>query len=169
MINSLWATNSLDSEIDVEVLPGSTTDCVSQHVDARHLALILALVSDEIDHSIKMLRDLAARLSQEFCAITHSEVAGDIQHRLMAATIALQDEDRVQQRLGDLRTTLSLLEQALTNNVPTTRADLDHAIIDQLLLDEIRNAFAVTVGRESAFSSSQAKTHEPSIGDIDLF
>lgn len=142
---------------------------IGQHVDGRHLALILAFISHEVDQSAKMLRDLAAQLSEEFCAISQEDAASHIQHRLIGATMALQNEDRVQQRLNALRAILSVLERVLAGKSQTAEADLDHAIIDELHLDEIRSAFALSVGLADVFPNASSNSSEPSIGDIDLF
>lgn len=138
-------------------------------IDRSHLNTILAFVNREIDQSATILHDFARNLSDEFCALSEAEDHDIIKERVLAATIALQSEDRVQQRLLDLRKTLSLLEQALLAGEPDVGADLDHAIIGQLNLDEIRFAFAQSVGMTSAVPAPADPAKAPSIGDIDLF
>ena len=142
---------------------------VDHGVDGHHLASILAFLGREVDQSAAMLRDLAGCLSHELFGLNDVDSAENLHQRLMASTIALQNEDRVQQRLADLRAALSVLEKALTKDAPTDRADLDHAVIDQLRLDETRGAFAQSFGMVDELSPGICKGKTPSLGDVDLF
>ncbi|MGI9419070.1 MAG: hypothetical protein ACR2RA_14670 [Geminicoccaceae bacterium] len=130
----------------------------------RDLAPILAFLKQEIDQSAIILRDLAGRLSCELCTLGTAGEAHDLRSSLLAATIALQAEDRVQQRLSDLGATLLVLERILAEDAPI---DLDQTIIESLRLEEMRAAFAAGVGMADAVPSPPATA--PSIGEIDLF
>lgn len=138
-------------------------------LDRRHVGTILAFLRREVDQSSAILRDLAERLSDEFCALSRANDANDVQQRLFASSMALQNEDRVQQRLDDVRMALSILEHALNTGDPAIRADLDRAIIERLCLEETRGAFAVSVGLASPHLQSPGDVRKPSAGDVDLF
>lgn len=142
---------------------------VTNHCHRSHLATILAFLNREIDQSATILHDLAKSLSVEFCALSEADSQDAVQERMIAATMALQNEDRIQQRLRDLQTTLSLLEHALHTHDHRCSADLDQAIIDQLKLEEIRQTFAHSVGMISALPSASGPARTPSLGDVDLF
>lgn len=137
--------------------------------DKDHLASILAFLGREVERSATLLRDLAAGISDDFGAICAADVADDVQDRLVAATMALQNEDRLQQRLSDLQTALSILEQTFAEGKSDQRADIDRAIIDKLRLEEMRNAFASSMGLIDAQAHPVKVTSQPSLGDIDLF
>lgn len=135
----------------------------------RDIAPILAFLRREIDQSAVILRDLATRLSDEICALGATDDEGFLQPRLSQATIALQNEDRVQQRLRDLGATLSMLERMLAKGDLAVGADLEQAVIDSLRLEETRRAFAIDVGMADAFSQPSSPAAPPSVGEIDLF
>ncbi|NJO36411.1 MAG: hypothetical protein HC871_00855 [Rhizobiales bacterium] len=116
-----------------------------------------------------MLHEFATLLSNEICALVQADGIDARRPHMLAATIALQNEDRVQQRLRDLRRALSLVEQALMTDDPDIGADLDRAIIDQCHLEEIRVAFARSRNIAGIAASSPPGRGAPSIGDIDLF
>ena len=142
---------------------------VTNHCHRSHLATILAFLNREIDQSATILHELSANLSKEFCAIGEADSQDAVHERMINATMALQNEDRIQQRLRDLQTTLSLLERTLHMHEPGSGADLDRAIIDQLKLEEMRQTFAHSVGMISALPSASGPTRTPSLGDVDLF
>lgn len=172
MTKSDEGTDLLDPMLGRQDLKGSESHSVVQFdhgIDGHHLASILAFLGHEIDQSAAMLRDLARSLSHELCALDYADGAESIQQRLIASTVALQNEDRVQQRLGDLRAAMSVLEKALVMDVPNDRANLDRAIINQLCLEEIRGAFALSIGMDDELSLPISKAKTPSLGDVDLF
>jgi len=171
MIESL-RTNKLSvstfCDDDVQTSTGLTSGSLRGGGAGDHLASILAFLSQEVEQSATLLRDLAARLSENFCAINATDLREDVQDQLIAATMALQNEDRLQQRLSDLRNALSVLEQFVEDD-PNDMANIDQAIIDILRLDETRSAFALSMGlKDVALQLSKAK-NEPSVGDVDLF
>lgn len=149
-------------EADPIVHPGSS-------VDLCHLASILGFLNHEIRQSADLLRDLTACLSNELCALGDLKVTAAVQQRLAASTVALQNEDRVQQRLGELRKVISILAEAMKGDRPAVATDLDHTIIDQLCLEEIRCAFALSVGMAYVVPETSSTNKTPSVGDIDLF
>ena len=51
--------------------------------DPNHLASILAFIGHEIDHSLAMLRDLAALLSAELCALGQADSVKAVQQGLI--------------------------------------------------------------------------------------
>ncbi|MEM7043786.1 MAG: hypothetical protein AAF543_13330 [Pseudomonadota bacterium] len=113
-----------------------------------------------------MLHDLAESLSEELSSVG---AACGAQSALSAAVVALQNEDRIQQRLGDSEAVLLLLEQTVATGVPAVGADLDQAIIDCLKLEESRGAYAADRGLSHADTMSPNGVKHPSLGDIDLF
>ncbi len=145
------------------------SDTLDNADETDHLASILAFLGREVERSATLLRDLAAGISEDFSAICAAELADDVQDRLIAATMALQNEDRLQQRLGDLRTALFVLEQRLIEGRLADQVSLDRAIIDKLRLEETRSAFASSMGLIDAQQQPSKVTKEPSLGDIDLF
>jgi hypothetical protein len=157
------------AEDDGQVSAGCVNNVATKTGENDHLALILAFLGREVERSATLLRDLAAGISDDFGAICASELPDDVQDRLIAATMALQNEDRLQQRLSDLRLTLSLLEQMLAEGGPAKKADINEIIIQKLKLEEMRNAFAVSMGLIDALPQRSQGTKEPSLGDIDLF
>jgi len=154
---------------DLHDLPPPTALDTDSRIDSSSLKAILAFLNREIDQSARILRDLASHLSDEFCALCEVDIHDSIRQQLIASTIALQNEDRIQQRLGDLRTTLSLLERALHEGNPLPGADLDRVIIDHIKLEEIKTAFAQSVGMADSHPSTSASVKTPSLGDVDLF
>ena len=137
--------------------------------DHHDLVPILAFVRQEVDLSAAILRDLAERLSQALNALGTAEDDNVVQSSLFAATTALQNEDRVQQRLSDLGAALAVVERALTKGTPTTGVKLDRAIIESLRLEETRGAFAINAGMADILAESLNQSKAPSVGDIDLF
>jgi hypothetical protein len=137
--------------------------------DPNHLASILAFIGHEIDHSLAMLRDLAALLSAELCALGQADSVKAVQQGLIASTIALQNEDRIQQRLSDLRSVLTTLEGALADTDSPKGADLALAISHQLRLEETRAAFTYALGLTEERPGPKNTIPAPSIGDVDLF
>jgi len=135
--------------------------------DHRHLAKIVMFLGHEIDRSVIMLRDLAALLSEEICALRQVDSVKAVQEGLIASTIALQNEDRIQQRLCDLRTVLGILEDRLGNDVPTRGGDLDQEILEKLRLEETRDGFSFAIGIIDDYP--KPKDDIPSLGDVDLF
>lgn len=172
MSTSQGMENLLDPRATEHDLDGSSSGGVldvTNHCHRSHLATILAFLNREIDRSATILHDLAKSLSDEFCALGEAESQEAVRERMFSATMALQNEDRIQQRLRDLQTTLSLLERALHMHDPGSGGDLDQAIIDQLKLEEIRQTFAHSVGMISALPSASGPARAPSLGDVDLF
>jgi|GEM_PF-6480517 len=159
----------ISQEYDLNGSSSSAALGLATACDRSHLATILAFLNREIDQSAAILRDLARSLSAEFCALSETDDQETIRQRMLTSTMALQNEDRVQQRLRDLRAVLSLLEHALHIESPATGTDLDHAIIDRFDLEEIRIAFAQSVGMVSALPSASSSVKTPSLGDVDLF
>jgi hypothetical protein len=153
------------SQASTEYAPNVSADAT----DNDHLATILAFLGREVERSATLLRDLAAGISDDFGVISAAELADDVQERLIAATMALQNEDRLQQRLSDLHTALSILERTLIEGGSTQQTDIDKVIIDKLRLEEMRSAFALSVGLIDAQQQSKKVTNEPTLGDIDLF
>jgi len=146
------------------VFPASTFD------RNRHdLIPILAVIRREMDQSATILRDLAGCLSLELCTLGTAEEKDTLRSSLLAATIALQNEDRVQQRLRDLGEVLSVLEYFLSKNVTSISCDVNQAIIESLRLEEMRSAFAIGVGMVDDLPQSSSTAEPPSIGDVDLF
>lgn len=133
------------------------------------LASIMAFLGSEIDRSSAMLQDLAACLSEVVVALTENDGSTDFTPCLSSATQALQNEDRIQQRLGDMRRTLMILEHVLDDGVWPSAARLDHSIIDQLRLEEMRYAYAVSVGVLDQLPKKVDGITKPSAGDVDLF
>lgn len=132
----------------------------------QSLAPVMTFVGEEIDHSLVMLRDLASCLSEVIFALHDPSASRPC---LLSATQALQDEDRIQQRLSDLRGTLLVLEHVLQAGTWPPAIDLDRAIIDQLRLDEMRDAYAASVGMSCHEMKETPKADRPSAGDVDLF
>ncbi len=132
----------------------------------QSLASVMAFLGGEIDHSSVMLRDLATCLSKVIFAL--GEMA-EIPPSLADITQALQNEDRIQQRLDDLRSTLLVLEHVLQTSTWTPAVDLDRTIIDQLRLDEMREAYAASAGIPGYEVKRTADVAIPSAGDVDLF
>lgn len=169
MTESEELTDMLDVAPDVHDAvssPLSTSAASATTIDPRHLASILAFLGREIDNSASMLRDLAMRLSHELCALGQIDCVNAMQRRVIASTIALQNEDRVQQRLRDLCSVLALLEQALKAEQSIDDANFERSILDQVTLEEIRHALAVKLGRADPHHPPSTT---PSIGDVDLF
>lgn len=137
--------------------------------DLGDLVSILAFLRREIDQSAMILHDLTGRLSHELCALGMADEDRTLQPRLSAAACALQNEDRVQQRLCDLRAVLTVLEQALTHGHPALGPDLDQAILGRLILEEMRGAFAIGVGMTDTLPPPSRPATAPSVGEIDLF
>lgn len=137
--------------------------------DDHPLASIMAFLGSEIDRSSAMLQDLAACLSEVVVTLTENEDDADFRLCLSSATQALQNEDRIQQRLGDMRRTLMILEHVLDEGVWPSAARLDHSIIDQLHLEEMRYAYAVSVGVLDQLPKKVDGITKPSAGDVDLF
>jgi hypothetical protein len=156
-------------EDDVQVSASYEPRQPEKRGDNKHLALILAFLGREVEQSATLLRDLAEKLSDDFSAICSAETAEEVQDRLVSATMALQNEDRLQQRLSDLGTAIIVLERTLVDGMPASQADIDRAIIDKLRLDETRSAFASSMGLADGQHQPSKVTKEPSIGDIDLF
>lgn len=130
----------------------------------QSLASIMAFLGGEIDHSSAMLRDLATCLSD----VIHSfDEASDGRPCLSHAMQALQNEDRIQQRLSDLRSTLLILEHVLQASTRPSSVDLDRAIIEKLRLEEMRDAYAASVGLSGHALTPTVNT--PAAGDVDLF
>ncbi|MEZ5934250.1 MAG: hypothetical protein R3F54_20390 [Alphaproteobacteria bacterium] len=154
---------------DLHDPPAGVAASADSGSDRCHLTTILSFLKQEIDQSGALLHDLAGCLSYEFSTVSQTNDLDAIRQRMVIATIALQNEDRIQQRLGDLRLVLSLLEGALLRGTPAIGADLDHAIIDQLRLDELRVTFAYNVGMASEPAAPSPPAGTPTIGDIDLF
>ncbi|MGI9488796.1 MAG: hypothetical protein ACR2RF_23505 [Geminicoccaceae bacterium] len=142
------------------------TDQNSAPERSHSLASVMAFLGGEIDHSSVMLRDLATCLSD---AIVNLGEISDLSPSLAHATQALQNEDRIQQRLSDLRRTLLVLEHVLQASTYPSAIDLDRTIIDQLRLDEMREAYAASVGMPGHEVKRTAETTTPSTGDVDLF
>ncbi len=130
---------------------------------------ILAVVRREMDQSAAILRDLAGCLSRELCTLGTAEEKRALQSSLLAATIALQNEDRVQQRLRDLGEVLSTLENILSKNTVSSSSDINRAVIESLRLEEMRRAFAIGAGFVDDLPQSLGATKPPSIGEVDLF
>ncbi|MGI9504717.1 MAG: hypothetical protein ACR2RE_16870 [Geminicoccaceae bacterium] len=138
-------------------------------VDRRHLRSILAFFGREIDQSSTILRDLAEQLSHELCALGQATDMEAIGPGLAASTVALQSEDRIQQRLGDMRTALSILEQTLALGDSLNEADLNLTIIEQLRLEEMRYAFALGLDITDQLQRLSKPAKAPTLGDVDLF
>ncbi|MGI9508149.1 MAG: hypothetical protein ACR2QJ_02230 [Geminicoccaceae bacterium] len=159
----------------VRASPGHDLAAFRHHDDERlgcdrqDLAQILAFIRYEINQSATILRDLAEQLSNALCALGTTNDENVLRSNLIAATTALQNEDRVQQRLVDMGMAMSVLEEALADEALETRADLDRAIIGSLRLEETRGAFAILVGMADAFPKPSSPVHTPAVGDIDLF
>ncbi|MGI9451554.1 MAG: hypothetical protein ACR2QH_13110 [Geminicoccaceae bacterium] len=132
----------------------------------QSLASVMTFMGGEIDHSLAMLRDLASCLSDVILALDEES---DSRPCLLSATQALQNEDRIQQRLSDLRSTLLVLEHVLQAGTWPPAVDLDRVIIDQLRLDEMREAYAASVGMPCDGTKVMSKAGKPSAGDVDLF
>ncbi|MDH3659460.1 MAG: hypothetical protein OEU92_05425 [Alphaproteobacteria bacterium] len=135
----------------------------------RDIVPVLAFLRREIDQSATILRDIARCLSDEICALGASSDGEFLQPRLSQATIALQNEDRVQQRLRDMGATLSMLEHMLAEGDLAAGDDLGRAVIDSLRLEETRRAFAIDVGMTDRSSQPSGPVGPPSVGEIDLF
>lgn len=131
---------------------------------SQSLASIMAFLGREIDHSSALLRDLATCLTD---VIHTSDEASDARPCLSHAMQALQNEDRIQQRLSDLKNTLLILEHVLQASARPPAVDLDRAIIDQLRLEEMRDAYAECVGLSGHVV--RATGDVPAAGDVDLF
>lgn len=132
----------------------------------RSLTSAMAFIGEEIDQSLVMLRDLASSLSEVIIALSDPSASRPC---LLSATQALQNEDRIQQRLSDLRGTLLVLEHVLQAGSVPPAVDLDRAIIDQLRLDEMREAYAASIGMPFHGDDGTSRTDKPSAGDVDLF
>ncbi len=130
------------------------------------LTSAMAFIGEEIDHSLVMLRDLATSLSDVIIALSDPSNSRPC---LSSATQALQNEDRIQQRLSDLRGTLLVLEHVLQAGTWPHAVDLDRAIIDQLRLEEMREAYAASTGMSCHEVGGVPKVDKPSAGDVDLF
>lgn len=130
------------------------------------LAPVVTFVGEEIDHSLVMLRDLASCLSEVILALDDPSSSRPC---LLSATQALQNEDRIQQRLSDLRSTLLVLEHVLQAGASPPAVDLDRTIIDQLRLGEMRDAYAAIVGMAGHEVTKKAAVDIPAAGDVDLF
>jgi len=132
----------------------------------QSLTSAMAFIGEEIDHSLVMLRDLASSLSEVILALSDPSAARPC---LLSATQALQNEDRIQQRLSDLRGTLLVLEHVLQDGTWPCAADLDRTIIDKLRLEEMREAYAASVGMPDYEANRTSEVNKPSAGDVDLF
>lgn len=150
---------------------GSTNRPLGDGADPDHELLpVLTFLRHEIDQSAALLSDLAKCLSHALCTLTTASEPDTRQSSLSDAAIALQQEDRVQQRLRDLKATVAVLEGALDGTSPHRGADLDRAIIASLRLEETRHNFAAATGMAEAFvPQSPTPNKPPPIGDIDLF
>ena len=137
--------------------------------DLRELLPVLTFLRQELRRSAGMLRDLAGCLSEQLCAGAAISGDGSPQLDFSAAVVALQNEDRIQQRLHDSEAVLSLLEQMLATGQPAVGSDLDRAVIDSLLLEETRGAFAASRGLSEGGAAPQDSARKPSAGDVDLF
>ncbi|MEM9629143.1 MAG: hypothetical protein AAGA21_23150 [Pseudomonadota bacterium] len=130
---------------------------------------MLAFVRHELSQSATTLGDLAERLSQTLCALASSDDKDSFQSHLADGTVALQSEDRIQQRLCDLTAILAVLERTLADGPSPSGAELDQAIVESLRLEELRHAFAVAAGMPNACHQPTDDAAKPSVGDIDLF
>ncbi len=137
--------------------------------DRHDLARILAFLRHEIDQSAMALSDIADRLSKTLCALASEKDQSSFQSNLAEGAIALQREDRIQQRLSDLVAVLVVLERTMADGQPTAGDSLAQTIIDKLRLEEMRHAFAVANGMTSALDHAPNPAAKPSVGDIDLF
>ena len=137
--------------------------------DHHDLATALAFIRRELSQSATTLGDLADRLSQTLCALASSDDKGSFQSHLADGTIALQSEDRIQQRLCDLTSILAVLERSLADGQSQSGIELDQTIIDSLRLEEMRHAFAVAAGMPNTLHQPSDEAVKPSVGDIDLF
>jgi hypothetical protein len=137
--------------------------------DRHELVPILAFLKCEIDQSATVLRDLAGRISRALCTLATAAELGHHQASLSDAAIALQNEDRIQQRLCDLAAAISVLERALAGEAPNAGTGINQAVIESLRLEETRRAFATGVGLADALHQLSTGAEVPSVGDIDLF
>lgn len=135
----------------------------------RDIVPVLAFLRREIDQSAAILGDLVRCLSHEICALGAAADREFLLPMLSEATVALQNEDRIQQRLRDLGAVLSVLESVLAEGGQAGDVDLERAIVESLRLEETRNAFAVEVGLSDKFSQPSSPAETPSVGEIDLF
>ena len=172
MANSIRASDSFDLD-DREHDPESQMRPAAieneSTIGRQSLSTILAFLSREIDQSAAILRNLAEHLSDELCALGTEADTEAVRLRLAASTMALQNEDRLQQRLGDMRTALIVLEQALSLDEPLAEADINLDIIRQLHLEEMRYAFALSVDLLDMLPQSSKPAKTPSLGEVDLF
>lgn len=138
--------------------------------DAAHpLAPIMMFLSQEIDQSSAILRDLAACLSDVIVTFSELDDAPRTRSCISSATQALQTEDRIQQRLSDLRRAVMVMEHMLQAGLSPFTVDLNRTIIDQLQLCEMRDAYAASVGMTDREMSEKPTVTRPSAGDVDLF
>lgn len=169
VVRTSFESKHHEQSLDVRAAMPSCVD-QSLQVDLDHsLAPIMAFLGREIDRSSTMLRDVAECLSNELFALSQTGDVSGFQPCLSKATQALQNEDRIQQRLSDLRRALLVLERALETDVQPAGTDLNRLIIDQFHLDEIRDAYAANLGMDEQNAKPAVEVNVPSAGDVDLF
>jgi hypothetical protein len=118
----------------------------------------------ELGRSADMLGELAAILSDEVCdlmVVQNEEVRND---KLTRIYEALQNEDRIQQRINDLKEVIAVVARALAPAASRPDRDLEALIGRRLRLEELRAAFTGKGDRNAAIL-------EPPItaGEVDLF
>ncbi len=173
MTKSVEASSLLESTHEQPVMEAHAVPMAGRSaacsLDRQHLMAIMSFLNREIGLSAAILRDLTARISSDLCALSDAGVAEPAHERIMTSTVALQDEDRVQQRLTALRNVITILEKTLAADEPQSGGELDRTIIDKLCLDEIRCAFALSVGMTYVLNDVGEGNGPPSLGDVDLF
>jgi hypothetical protein len=119
----------------------------------------------ELGNSAGMLSSLAAELTREVCGLMDPDEEDSRQLRLVRIHQALQNEDRIQQRIRDLSEVLAALETALAPAASRDDRDLDIVIGRKLRLEELRAAFGSKDGGLGTMSPSSSIPP----GDVDLF
>lgn len=135
----------------------------------RQAAPILVFLEAELSKSSAMLSDLANNLSKQFQILAGTPNRGRILPSLLQASETLQKEDRIQQRLDDIRAALAQLGQALLVERSPEDKNLHQSIAQALRLEEMRSAFSTDPKKISPDQPRSSLQKRPSAGDVDLF
>ena len=152
-----------DPVVDIASLPVG-------HDLPDQLGPILDFMKSEIAQSSEMLRDLSGTVSAKLGLLADSEDQSAIIECVLHLSEAMQNEDRIQQRLNDICAALIFLERNLRHCCdPIYRLDLNRSLVNELRLAEMRAAFASRVGMSLPEGELPASKDTVRTGDLDLF
>lgn len=129
---------------------------------------VILFLKEEIEHSSELLHKLANAFNMEINVLSETEDLDKVKISIFQMTEALQNEDRIQQRLWDLITTLNALERIFDHNNNVSPDYLSTSILRQLKLGEMQKALAIKANIDDP-SIALGSLEAPSLGDVDLF